>query len=93
MVADKNGIEREFGPKSRVNQFYRRARLRSFCNIGLVSDHQKEKSGRFKVRESFRHAGKDFERVKRIGRVGFAITYDRAVENAVTVEKDGGAEG
>jgi hypothetical protein len=47
VVADEYGIKGELGLKPVVDRFHHGARLDPLRNVGLVGDHQEEKSGCF----------------------------------------------
>ena len=87
-VTHLDPVERQAAAQLLMDGFDGGLRQRAAPDVRLVGrDHVRE-SGSLQAGASFRHAGKQHQRVPRGGRMGLAIAHDRRVERSIAVEKN-----
>jgi len=62
---------------------------RSTAHVRLVGHHHKQKTGLLQLCTGGGNLGKNFKFVQVPGGIRFAVTLQRAVDNAIAVEKNG----
>jgi hypothetical protein len=90
---DLDGVQGEALEEPVVHGFHDRLALGAPTHVRLVGDdHELEPSG-FEFLTGFRHAREEFEILQTRGGIRFAVTVDRPVEHAVSIQKNGALQG
>ena len=90
MKANLDAVEgREIHAQFRVHGFDCFPGLCAAPDIGLIRDHDQEKSGVLQLFTAFRDAGIKLELDEIRGRKGESVADHRTIENAVAIEKNG----
>ncbi len=80
---------RKSGLQFAMHGLHLRSRLGSATNVRLIRDHnEKESGGCFKTKRGIHHIGIEFEFTQARWWVGSSGANDRAIQNAIAVEKN-----
>lgn len=88
MIANFHALNGQLRHEPGMDFFHGGLFQRAAANVGLIGGDDEQKAGGFQFRAGFGDAGKDFKIRQGARRIGFAIAFDGAIDDAIAIEKD-----